>query len=62
LGKVFIPVPSLQRQREVAEVLDAFDSLISDTSNGLPAEINARRTQHVYYRNKLLAFKELEAA
>ncbi len=62
LGKVCIPVPSLQRQREVAEVLDAFDSLISDTSNGLPAEINARRKQHEYYRNKLLAFKELEAA
>jgi type I restriction enzyme S subunit len=60
LGKVFIPVPSLQKQREVAEALDAFDSLISDISTGLPAEINARRHQYEYYRNKLLTFKELE--
>jgi type I restriction enzyme S subunit len=62
LGKVFIPVPSLERQREVADVLDSFDSLISDIGTGLPAEINARRHQYEYYRSKLLTFKELEVA
>ena len=62
LGKVFIPVPTLQKQREVAEVLDAFDSLISDMRTGLPAEINTRHLQYEYYRSKLLSFKELEVA
>jgi type I restriction enzyme, S subunit len=62
LGKVFIPVPSLQKQREVAEVLDAYDSLISDISVSLPAEISSRRQQFEYYRSKLLAFEDLVAS
>jgi type I restriction enzyme S subunit len=62
LGKVFIPVPSLDRQREVADVLDSFDRLISDKCFGIPAEINARRQQYEYYRSKILTFKKLETA
>lgn len=61
LGKVFIPVPSLKNQREVADVLDAFDALIMNISSGIPGEIRERRQQYEYYRNKLLTFKELEA-
>ena len=62
LGKVFIPVPSPEEQKEIADVLDSIDCLVSDLSVGLPGEIDARRQQYEYYRGKLLTFKELEVA
>jgi type I restriction enzyme S subunit len=37
-------------------ILDKFDALVNDISQGLPAEIEARRKQYEYYRNKLLQF------
>ena len=55
-----IPVPSLEKQSEIVTILDKFDALVNDISIGLPAEINARRQQYEYYRNKLLTFKPLE--
>jgi len=38
--------------------LGNFDSLVSDISSGIPAEIEARRQQYEYYRDKLLTFPE----
>jgi len=60
LGKVMIPVPALERQKEIAKLLDGFDTVITNVSDGLPAEIKARHQQYEYYRNKLLTFKELD--
>lgn len=54
-----IPVPTLEMQEKIAMVLDRFNSLCNDISNGLPAEIEARQKQYEYYREKLLTFKEL---
>ncbi len=54
-----IPVPPREIQERVAETLDRFDALVNDISSGLPAEIEARRKQYEYYRDKLLDFKEL---
>lgn len=54
-----IPVPSLEEQNRVVELLDKFDALVNDLSAGLPAEISARRQQYEYYRDKLLTLKEL---
>ena len=62
LGKVLIPVPTLKKQKEIANLLDSFDALITDVSRSLPAEILARRQQYEFFRNKLLTFKELEVA
>jgi len=62
LGKVIIPVPTLERQKEIANLLDSFDDVVTNVSYGLPAEIKARRQQYEYYRNKLLIFKELDVA
>jgi len=56
-----IPVPSLERQREIASILDKFDALTTDLSSGLPAEISARRQQYEYYRDRLLTFEEAVA-
>ncbi|WP_456695514.1 restriction endonuclease subunit S [Aeromicrobium sp. P5_D10] len=51
-----LPVPSLETQQELVDVLDSFDSLVNDITVGLPAEIAARRRQYGYYRDKLLTF------
>ena len=54
-----IPIPPLAIQQEIVKILDKFDALVNDISVGLPAELNARRKQYDYYRNKLLTFKPL---
>ncbi len=57
--KILVPVPTLEKQNKIVETLDKFEKLISDISIGLPAEIELRRKQYDYYRNKLLSFEEL---
>ena len=50
------PLPSLAEQERIVSILDRFDKLCNDISDGLPAEIEARRKQYEYYRDKLLRF------
>lgn len=57
-SSISIPIPPRQEQDRIVEVLNFFDTLISDISSGLPAEIEARRQQYEYYRDKLLTFPE----
>ena len=52
-----VPVPSLTDQRKIVSILDRFDRLTNDLSSGLPAEMEKRRRQYEYYRDKLLSFK-----
>ena len=52
-----IMLPSIEKQKEIVKLLDHFDTLCSDISDGLPAEIEAREKQYEYYRDKLLTFK-----
>jgi type I restriction enzyme S subunit len=56
-----IPVPSLAEQQKIVDILDRFDTLTTDLSQGLPAEIEKRRQQYEFYRDKLLTFKRKEA-
>ena len=53
-----IPVPTLDEQRRIADLLDRFDALVNDITSGLPAEIAARRAQYEHYRDRLLSFPE----
>ena len=62
LSKALIPVPSPSEQERIVSILDNFDALVNDISVGLPAELEARREQYEYYRNKLLDFKKLNHA
>lgn len=52
-----VPVPSLANQQRIVSILDRFDRLTNDLTSGLPAEIEKRRQQYEYYRDKLLTFK-----
>jgi type I restriction enzyme S subunit len=56
LAKIKIPVPPIEIQNEIVKILDNFSTYVSSLSEGLPAEIKARREQYEYYRNKLLTF------
>ena len=52
------PIPPLDVQQKIVSILDRFDALCNDLTQGLPAEIAARKKQYEYYRDKLLAFQQ----
>lgn len=54
---LLIPIPSIAEQQRIVSILDRFDRLTNDLTSGLPAEIEKRRQQYEYYRDKLLTFK-----
>ena len=56
IGRIVIPIPPLETQAKIVSILDRFDALCHDLTQGLPAEIAARRKQYEYYRDKLLTF------
>ncbi|BAW59242.1 restriction endonuclease subunit S [Helicobacter pylori] len=56
-----IPIPPLEIQQEIVKILDQFSILTTDLLAGIPAEIEARKKQYEYYREKLLSFKPLKA-
>jgi hypothetical protein len=53
-----IAIPSIGEQQRIVSILDKFDALVNDLSVGLPAELNARRQQYEYFRDRLVAFPE----
>ena len=56
IGRIVIPIPPLETQAKIVSILDQFDALCHDLTQGLPAEIAARKKQYEYYRDKLLTF------
>lgn len=54
--ELLVPVPSLEEQQRIVDILDRFDALTSSLSEGLPAELAVRRNQYEYYRDQLLSF------
>lgn len=54
-----IPVPPIAEQQKIVAILDRFDTLTNDLTSGLPAEMEKRRQQYEYYRDRLLTFKRL---
>ena len=54
-----IPLPPIEEQERIVNILDKFDTLCNDLTTGIPAEIVLRKKQYEYYRDKLLSFKEI---
>ena len=52
--KLLIPMPPLSVQQRLVDILDRFDALTTSLTDGLPAEIEARRQQYECYRDRLL--------
>ena len=50
----WIPVPPLEIQREIVRILDHFTDLTTELTVQLAAELNARKKQFEYYRDRLL--------
>jgi type I restriction enzyme S subunit len=59
LLKFAIPMPPLEFQAQISMELDKYESLLYGTSDGLSAELAARRSQYEYYRDRLLTFEEV---
>ena len=57
--KFKVPVIEIEEQQRIVSILDRFDTLCNDITQGLPAEIEYRTKQYEYYRDKLLTFKRI---
>ena len=53
-NKIIIPIPPIELQEKIVAILDRFETLVNDLTQGLPAEIAAIKEQYEYYRNKML--------
>ena len=62
LNQFPVPIPSVEVQKRLVNVLDNFEAICSDLTIGLPAEIEARQKQYEYYRDKLLTFSKASEA
>lgn len=56
LKNIKIPIPSLEIQSRIVQVLDNFDAVCNDLNIGLPKEIELRQKQYEFFRDKLLTF------
>lgn len=62
LKNLMVPLPSLDEQTRIANILDKFDTLTNSITEGLPREIELRQKQYEYYRDMLFSFPKPEVA
>ena len=60
IDDLLIPLPSISDQQRIVNILDSFNKLCFDITEGLPAEIEARQKQYEFYRDKLLTYKPVQ--
>ncbi|WP_203283342.1 restriction endonuclease subunit S [Metamycoplasma hominis] len=58
IDNFFIPIPHISIQNKIVEILDKLETYTEDIQSGLPLEIDQRKKQYEYYRDKLLNFKK----
>ena len=54
-----VPIPPLLIQEEIVRILDNFTELTAELIVELTAELENRKKQYEYYRDKLLTFKRI---
>ena len=54
LDKVKIPIPPLEIQEKIVQILDKFTDYVTE----LTSELTSRKKQYSYYRDKLLSFED----
>lgn len=59
LNNIEIPVPSIDQQNKIVEVLDTYKLNCDELQLNISSEIESRQKQYEFYRDKLLTFKEL---
>lgn len=57
-----IPLPPREVQEEIVNILDDFTNIIAELQTELQAELQTRKEQYEYYRNKLLSFQKITEA
>lgn len=62
MKKFMIPVPSIEVQNRIVDLLDKFNALTTSITEGLPREIELRQKQYAYYRDLLLSFPQAQTA
>lgn len=60
MKKFTIPLPALDEQERIVDILDRLDAHCNDLVSDITAEVEARQKQYEHYRDKLLSFKEKE--
>ncbi len=57
LTDFIIPLPPIDTQKRIVDILDNLERYTNDLQEGLPAEIEKRKKQYAYYRDELLRFE-----
>ena len=57
MANIILPIPSLEIQNKIVQILDKLEIYSKDINTGLPLEASERKKQYNYYLNKLLTFK-----
>ena len=57
-NKLVIPIPKIEEQLKLVELLDEMELINIEMTDALKKEIELRKSQYEYYREKLLTFKE----
>ena len=60
IGKALIPIPSHEEQLRIVGILEKYDEVTKRICESLPTEIDMRKKEFEFYRDKLLLFKERE--
>lgn len=60
LKDIIVPIPNLEEQERIADLLDNFRKISNKIEQSLLTEIEVKQKQYKYYRDKLLTFKELQ--
>jgi type I restriction enzyme S subunit len=58
--KIHIPIPPISAQIEIVRILDTFTKRTETLMNELTTELEARKKQYNYFREKLFSFEEGE--